>query len=97
MRRESPDHTLQATALVNEAYIRLANQPFGQWNSRGHFYCAVARAMQRILVDHARRNKAMKRGGDKLEVALDDFLAYSLNGIDLLALNEALDALTIGR
>src|SRR5438094_807526 len=64
MAAEAPDHTLQPTALVHEAYLRLVGEDAGQpWNSRGHFFAAAAEAMRRILVDQARRKRAEKRGG----------------------------------
>jgi RNA polymerase sigma factor (TIGR02999 family) len=91
--REKPGQTLQATALVHEAYLRLLDPERRQdWNSRGHFFAAAALAMRRILVDNARRKRSRKRGGDlvredldALEIALPDMPE------DLVALNEALD------
>lgn len=71
MRRERPDHTLQATALVNEIYVRLVQKDKVRWQNRTHFYRAAAMAMHRILVDKARRRKAVKRGGGKGRVPLD--------------------------
>lgn len=69
---EDPAHTLQATALVHEAYIRLVNADEVQnWNSRGHFFSAAAEAMRRILVDHARRKSSQKRGGDFQRVSIE--------------------------
>src|SRR6516164_9433255 len=70
--QEKPGHTLQATALVHEAYLRLVDVPAAQrWNSRGHFFAAAAEAMRRILVDNARRKKAGKRGGEAARVDVD--------------------------
>src|SRR5436305_10722603 len=70
--QERPGQTLQATALVHEAYLRLVDAEKAQnWNSRGHFFAAAAEAMRRILVDHARRKRRAKHGGDKKRLALD--------------------------
>jgi RNA polymerase sigma factor (TIGR02999 family) len=95
MSREPPGQTLEATALVHEAYLRLVDQKCPQaWNSRGHFLSAAAEAMRRILVERARHKKTVKAGGDRQRVELVD-VALSTAGpdIDLLALNEALDKL----
>jgi RNA polymerase sigma factor (TIGR02999 family) len=93
MARERPGHTLQATALVNEAYLRLAPGE-KQWENRAHFFGAAAHAMRRILVDHARRHQASKRGGEARRVTFDDLaVAAGEPGLDLLALDQALDAL----
>jgi RNA polymerase sigma factor (TIGR02999 family) len=93
--REKPGQTLQATALVHEAYLRLVNVEQGQhWNSRGHFFAAAAEAMRRILVDSARRKRSLKRGGRRQRVRLEE--AISLSGQppnDLLALDDALTRL----
>ncbi len=73
MAHESPDHTLQATALVHEAYVRLVdNEKAQHWDSRGHFFAAAAEAMRRILIESARRKKRLKRGGDRDGVELGD-------------------------
>ena len=91
---EKPGHTLQATALVHEAYLRLVG---GEqlWNGRGHFFAAAAEAMRRILVDAARRKGRLRRGGDRGRVDLDDLaVAAPESGDDLLALDEALVQLT---
>ena len=95
MAAESPDHTLQATALVHEAYVRLVGSDPGQpWNSRGHFFAAAAAAMRRILVDAARRKQAGKHGGGRVRVELPDDLAPPESRTDdLVALDEALTAL----
>jgi RNA polymerase sigma factor (TIGR02999 family) len=95
MSRELPGQTLEATALVHEAYLRLVDQKCPQaWNSRGHFLAAAAEAMRRILVERARHKKTIKAGGDRHRVELAD-VALSAAGpdTDLLALNEALDKL----
>jgi RNA polymerase sigma factor (TIGR02999 family) len=95
MAQEAPGQTLQATALVHEAYVRLVNGNDGQrWNGRGHFFGAAAEAMRRILVENARRRERDKRGGDWKRVSLDrvDF-AQSAAPRELLALDEALERL----
>jgi RNA polymerase sigma factor (TIGR02999 family) len=93
--QETPGQTLQATALVHEAYLRLVGGDQDQpWNSRGHFFAAAAEAMRRILVDNARRKHSHKRGGQRQRVGLEE--AISLNespADDLLALDEALTRL----
>jgi RNA polymerase sigma factor (TIGR02999 family) len=94
--QERPGQTLQATALVHEAYLRLVDVEKAQaWNSRGHFFAAAAEAMRRILVENARRKKAEKHGGGLRRVNLDqeDALAAA-PAEDLLALDEALERLT---
>jgi RNA polymerase sigma-70 factor, ECF subfamily len=77
LRRERVGHTLQATALVNEAYLRLADQRDVEWKNRGHFFGVAAQLMRRILVDHARRHQASKRGGPAQKLSLDEALAVS--------------------
>jgi len=94
LRRERPDHTLQPTALVHEAYLRLINQRNVNWQNTAHFFAIAAQAMRRIIVDHARRHNAVKRGGDNLKVELDE--AQSQPGeldVDVLKLCDALTAL----
>ena len=94
--REAPGQTLQATALVHEAYLRLVDTvKLQQWNSRGHFFAAAAEAMRRILVEAARRKRSEKHGGGLRRVSLDerDALAAAPPD-DLLALDEALERLT---
>ena len=90
--QEKPGQTLQATALVHEAYLRLLDSERGQdWNSRGHFFAAAAEAMRRILVDNARRKRRPKHGGDQKRVPLDAIaLPVEDRFHDLLALDEAL-------
>jgi len=91
MRRERAGHTLQTTALINEAYVRLINARRVSWQNRAHFYGIAARVMRRILVDFAREKGYQKRGGGTFQVTLDDALAAtSNNDPDLLALDEAL-------
>ena len=97
MSRERPGQTLQATALVHEAYIRLVEGADQNWNSRGHFFKAAAEAMRRILVESARRKKSLKHGGDKKRIAFDEFLfidTHEIHPDDLLALDDALDKLS---
>lgn len=72
LRRERPDHTLQPTALVHEAYLRLVDQTSARWSNREQFFAIAAQAMRRILVDHARGRDARKRGGDVVKVSLAD-------------------------
>jgi RNA polymerase sigma factor (TIGR02999 family) len=92
--QEAAGHTLQPTALVHEAYLRLVGEEEPRWQSRGHFFAAAAEAMRRILVDHARRRAAQKRGGDARRVAWNDQLAVAdQQDEDLLALDEALSEL----
>jgi RNA polymerase sigma factor (TIGR02999 family) len=96
MAQERAEHTLEATALVHEAYLRLVGDD-ARWDGRGHFFAAAAEAMRRILVEHARRKQALKQGGKHRRVQLEDDLppitAPCHNVDDLLALDEALDRL----
>ena len=96
MASERPDHTLQATALVHEAYVRLMDDNSGgDWDSRGHFFAAAARAMERILVDHARSKAREKRGGNAKRLDMTEFpeSAGSLAPELILELNDALQKL----
>jgi RNA polymerase sigma factor (TIGR02999 family) len=95
MAREAPGQTLTATALVHEAYLRLAGPGTDHtWDSRGHFFAAAAEAMRRILVDNARRKRSLKRGGRYARKKLDESrLRFPEPSDDLLALDEALDKL----
>ena len=94
MRGERREHTLQTTALVNEAYMRLADYKRMQWQDRAHFFAVAAQAMRRILIDFARARRNRKRGGEAERVSLDDGIAPALNNsTDLLALDEALEQL----
>jgi RNA polymerase sigma factor (TIGR02999 family) len=96
MANERPDHTLQPTALVHEAYVRLVDvQQAQHWDSRGHFFSAAAEAMRRILIESARQKSAEKRGGDRLRVEIDADIAQTMAaGPDhLLEVSEALDRL----
>ena len=96
MRREGDQHTLQATALVHEAYLRLVDQRRVEWRNRAQFFGVAAEVMRRILVDHARARHAAKRGGDAKRVTLGDADAAdesSGRGLDILALHDALERL----
>jgi RNA polymerase sigma-70 factor, ECF subfamily len=94
MRDERTDHTLQPTALVNEAYLRLIDQRSATWNDRAHFFAVASRVIRRILVDHARADRAAKRGGDRTRIPLVDIdPATEAPDTDVLALDEALEEL----
>lgn len=94
LRREAPGHTLQTTALVHEAYLRLVDQRSARWESRAQFFGVAAQLMRRILVDHARGHHAAKRGGSAIQVPLEEGTAAAQErDVDLLALDEALTRL----
>ena len=94
MRRERPGHTLQATALVHEAYLQLVDQTRVTWQSRAHFFGVASRLMRRILVDHARSHRAEKRGGSAEKLSLDDAIAVAdKREVALEALDDALNSL----
>ena len=94
LRREQPGHTLQPTALVHEAYLRLVNQTQVRWQNRAHFFGVAAQMMRRILVDHARSRQAEKRGSDAARLSLDENIDVSVErAAELVALDEALEAL----
>jgi len=94
MRREKPGHTLQTSALVNEAYVRLVDQSKIQWESRAHFFGIAARLMRQILVDQARRKNFAKRGGGAIRVSLDSANAIAQEqSANVMALDEALKTL----
>ena len=97
MRKERSDHTLQPTALVHEAYLRLMQNQGEDWQGRAHFFAAASVVMRRILVDHARRELREKHGGGVVHVALDNAAATpeanSVDAIDALALDRALEKL----
>ena len=90
LRRERPDHTLQTTALVHEAYLRLVDQTDAHWKGRDHFLAVAAQAMRRILVDYARRHKAVKRGGPLPRLSLEEAVAVSEEQSDNLLLIDRL-------
>lgn len=95
LRHERPGQTIQATALVHEAYVRLVAEQAHHWKNRTHFLAVAALSMRQILVERARRRRAAKRGGDPERITLDDHLLASepSSGVDMLALDEALDRL----
>jgi RNA polymerase sigma factor (TIGR02999 family) len=94
MRRERPGHTLDPTALVHEAYLRMIDQRRATWNDRAHFIAVASEVIRRVLVDHARKHKALKRGGGRERDDLGEVATEpALDGVDLLALDEALNDL----
>jgi RNA polymerase sigma-70 factor (ECF subfamily) len=96
MSRERTGHTLQTTALLNDAYLELSDKTHPQWQNRAHFFAVAAQLMRRIMVDHARQRQALKRGGDAMKVTLDDSLiSGESRSAELLALDEALEQLAI--
>jgi RNA polymerase sigma factor (TIGR02999 family) len=95
MQRERPDHNLQTTALINEAYLRLVDLRNVHWQNRAHFFALCARLMRRILVDFARSRRYTKRGGGKQPISLNEALVVSPQpSTDLVAVDDALNALT---
>jgi RNA polymerase sigma factor (TIGR02999 family) len=96
LRQERPDHTLQPTALVHEAYLRLVEHNRIAWKNRGQFFAVAAQLMRHILVDHARRRLAAKRPDGVSKVVLDEFIGTTeLRNCDLLDLDQALNELTL--
>ena len=94
LQRERSDHTLQATGLVHEAYLRLVDQSSMSWQNRAHFFAVAAQVMRRILVDHARSHRAEKRGGEREKLEFDEALVPSgEKAVDLIALDDALQDL----
>lgn len=95
LRKERQDHTLQTTALINEAYVKLIDQRNVNWQNRAHFFAIAAQAMRRILVDYARAKHREKRGGDAEKVSLEEatMIAVEEKSVDLIALDEALTKL----
>lgn len=95
LRRERAGHTLQTTALIHEAYLRLIDQRDMQWESRTHFFAIAAQMMRRVLVDYARAKHREKRGGDDVRLPLEDVMLVAADekGIDLMALDQALTRL----
>ena len=94
MAREAPDHTLQPTALVHEAWLRLVGHEDKPWDNRGHFFAAAAEAMRRILIDHARSKNTVKRGADFERVNFENLdVAMLAEGEEFLLLNDALEKL----
>ena len=95
MRRERPDHSLQATALVNYAYLNLVNQDERNWQNRSHFFALAAQMMRRILIDHARNRKAAKRGGGIAEIQLEEALVIAEDKMEeVIAVDLALTRLS---
>ena len=94
MANELPSHTLQATALVHEAYLRLVGNDESSWANRAHFFAAAAEAMRRILIDHARRRRAVRHGGGQERLAIDEIsIAAPADDDELLAVHDALEKL----
>lgn len=95
LRKERPGHTLQTTALIHEAYLKLVDQNKVQWQNRAHFFAISAQLMRRILVDHARSKHREKRGGDGVHVPLDETMPIAVEDrdVDLLALDDVLNRL----
>lgn len=95
MRRENPQHTLQTSALINEAYLRLVDQQAVAWNDRAHFFAVAAQVMRHILIDHARRHRYAKRGGGAQRVDLDSVVVAAADerATEFVALDEALKRL----
>src|SRR5262245_1264404 len=94
VQRERNGHTLQTSALVNEAYLRLVGQQDADWQNRAHFFAVTAQVMRHILIDHARRRRYVKHGGELKQVPITEAVGMSLQrATELLALNEALDEL----
>jgi RNA polymerase sigma factor (TIGR02999 family) len=95
LRSERPDHTLQPTALIHEAYLRMIGKDVPQWQSRAHFFGVAARLMRQILVDHARTRHAAKRGGDHQKISLDDApqVFAQADAAEMLVLDDALTKL----
>ena len=95
LRRERPDHTLQSTALVHEAYMRMVNQKTVHWQNRAHFFGVAAQSIRHILVDHARSYQTTKRGSGGHKLSLDEAIAVTeARDIDLIALDDALNGLS---
>jgi len=94
LRRERSDHTLQSTALVHEAYLRLIDQNQVRWQNRAHFFGVAAQMIRRILVDHARTRHAQKRGGNAQKLSLDEAIGLpEQRDLDIIALDDALKLL----
>ncbi|HJX93061.1 MAG TPA: sigma-70 family RNA polymerase sigma factor [Pyrinomonadaceae bacterium] len=96
MAKENPDHTLQTSALINEAYLRLINQQDIPWQNRAHFFAVAAQVMRHILVDHARKYSYAKRGGGARKIALDDaMIRMDQKASEIVALDDALKTLAV--
>jgi RNA polymerase sigma factor (TIGR02999 family) len=96
LRKERPGHTLQTTALINEAYLKLIDRRNVNWQDRAHFFAVAAQAMRRILVDYAKRKHRAKREGDQIKVTLEaaEMISAKEKPVDLMALDEALNRLS---
>ena len=96
MRQEKPGHTLQTSALINEAYLRLAGTEAAEWQNRSHFFAVAAQVMRHILIDHARKHQVARRGGGLLRVSLDETaFASHERAAEFMALDEALTKLAL--
>ncbi|HEY5839025.1 MAG TPA: sigma-70 family RNA polymerase sigma factor [Pyrinomonadaceae bacterium] len=96
MQRENPAHTLQTSALINEAYLRLVSQQGVEWHNRAHFFAVAAQVMRHILIDHARKHQVVRRGGGLLRVPLDETaVASHERALEFVALDEALTKLAL--
>jgi RNA polymerase sigma factor (TIGR02999 family) len=96
MSRERPGHVLQTTALLDDAYLHLADTTYPQWQNRAHFFAVAAQIMRRIMVDHARQRHALKRSGGAIRITLDESAAVTqTRAAELLALDEALEKLAV--
>jgi RNA polymerase sigma-70 factor (ECF subfamily) len=95
LEQEAPGHTLQPTALVHEAYLRLIGQHSVDWQDRSYFFSLAASMMRRVLVNHARDRRALKRGDGALRVTLSELDEHPEDNLDLIGLNDALDALAV--
>jgi RNA polymerase sigma factor (TIGR02999 family) len=96
MQRENPAHTLQTSALINEAYVRLISQQGVEWQNRSHFFAVASQVMRHILIDHARKHQVVKRGGGLLRVSLDETaVASHERASEFVALDEALTKLAL--
>ena len=96
LNNERPDHTLQSTALVHEAYVRLTEQDLPKWQNRAHFFAVAAQLMRQILVDYARSHRASKRGGNIYKLALDEAEGQlQAVDVDIVALDDALKSLAV--
>ena len=96
LRHERPGHTLQTTALINEAFLKLTGDREVKWESRSHFFAIAAKAMRQVLIEYARKRDRLKRGGNPIRISLDENIApveSNKNGVDLIALDEALGRL----
>lgn len=96
LRHERPGHTLQTSALINEAFLKLVDQRDVRWQNRAHFFAIASRLMRRVLVDYARMQHRAKRGGDEVKLPLEEAIQVTTEGnnVDLLALDEALTRLS---